>query len=95
MPPGEPTLRVSGEVEVPHPGYRVDLVPAITTQPDSPDATLALQLEKEPLDGVFPQVISVCSVEYEKTGLELDRFDQVRIFRLEQDPVEVSIEDVY
>lgn len=94
MPPGEPTLRVTGTVTAPNPGYEVELVPAGTTEATQ-GRVLALQVVQEPGEGVFPQVIATCPVEYEKSGSELVQLDEVVILQTGQEPIRVPIEEVF
>lgn len=98
MPPGLPTLRVTGEVVVPNPGFNVELMPPVIEHGAAeaePGKTLVLELKKERLEdrGLTP-VVSICSVEYEQSGLFLEQLDQVMILRPDQEPVTVPVQEI-
>ena len=64
MPPGTPTLTVTGVCYTPTPGYKIKLVPAVP-QGINP---LILLLKKvvTPPTGIRPQVITKVDVRYQK-----------------------------
>jgi hypothetical protein len=64
MPPGTPTLTVTGVCTTPTPGYKIKLVPAVP-QPIIP-TTLVLQKVVTPPTGIQPQVITKVTVTYSK-----------------------------
>lgn len=99
MPPGPSTLRVTGEVVVPNPGFNVELMPPVIghgAAEAEPGKTLVLELKKERLEdrGLTP-VVSICSVEYEQSGLFLEQLDQVMILRPDQESVTIPIQEVH
>ena len=99
MPGSDPTLRVRGTVQVPNPGYEVELTCAVTKQNSEQGNTLVLQLKKEPPnpDDVGQPVVSICSVEYVALGSILRCFkpEQVKILQTGQEPIRVPVEEVF
>ncbi|MEB3827439.1 hypothetical protein [Phormidium sp. CCY1219] len=91
MPVGEPTLRVQGNVVLPDPGYRTKLVKAENAERGN---TFVLNLEVEHLDGIFPQVVTTRSVEYEQSGSDLKQFDRVKILLPSDKTLTLNIREV-
>lgn len=99
MPPEPYTLRVTGEVVVPDPGFNVELMPPVIELGQAEveqDKTLVLELKKERLEdrGLTP-VVSICPVEYRQSGSYLEKLDQVLILRPDQEPVTVPIQEIH
>ena len=95
MPPGEPTLRVRGSVQVASSGYQVSLQPKSKTSQDKTDKTLALELMLEPPENVAQPVISLCPVEYDQSGSETKELEHVLILRPGGErPIQVPIKEV-
>lgn len=91
MPPGEPTLRVQGNIILPDPGYRTKLVKAENPKRDS---TFVLNLEVEHREGFFPQVVTTRSVEYEQSDSDLKQFERVKILLPSDKTLTVNIREV-
>lgn len=65
MPPGRPSLHVTGIVQLPTPGYDAMLVEA---QPQGTNPTeLILDLKVTPRPGIWPQVVTPVSVRYDES----------------------------
>lgn len=88
FPPQPPTLTVTGSVEVPTPGWKLELTKA-EPQGINPDILL-LNLKRTPPDGIEPQHLVTMSVRYEETTSV--KYTQVTIH---PDDVTVPVENVY
>jgi hypothetical protein len=97
MPGDDPTLRVEGMVQVPHPGHTLSLMCVVPEENAEPSNTLVLELRQTSLDGFFPSVISLCPVKYVTSGAILRCFrpEKVKILRSEQEPIEIPIQIVH
>jgi hypothetical protein len=92
MPPGPPSLHVSGVVYLPTPGYDAVLVPA-SPQGINPKE-LILDLVVTPRPGLWPQVITAASVRHDDRTPGI-AYEGILIREPDGDGVHIDVEDVH
>lgn len=81
MPPPPDDFHVVGDVEVPNPGVRAELIYRVPQNPKI--LLLDLHLVQQP--GIWPQVLSSVTARYDKVLAPKNvRYEQVQIFFLNQ-----------
>jgi hypothetical protein len=91
MPPGPPSLHVTGVVSLPTPGYDARLV-AASPQGTSP-VDLILDLQVTPRPGVWPQVITPVSVRYDQVPAGA-MYRSVLVREPDGDAVQIDVDEV-
>jgi hypothetical protein len=92
MPPGPQSLHISGTVRMPHPGFAVSLVPR---QPQGFNpAILMMDLEIRELDGMWAQVLTDMTVNYQEDPYR-GAYSQVHIFYPDGDSVLIDLSEAF
>lgn len=92
MPPGPPSLHVSGTLHMPHPGFEATLMPK-SPQGFNP-AILMMDLHVKELDGMWPQVLTDLPVNYVEDPYD-GRYTQVHIFYPDGDSVLLELTEAH
>lgn len=92
MPPGPPSLHVTGIVTAPNPGYEARLAPASPQGINPRDLILNVSLTRKP--GVWPQVVTQIPVRYDVEEYK-DNYDTVLVTLPDGSGIPLKIEKVY